>query len=202
MKGKLKDRVLYVQLENESCVPETQVNVLNKSFKDSPIAQIPPGGYTKNDNYSKISIVWLEWIMEHKKREGVKDFHIIHALNGTEKRIQHTSSTGRRSYGTFAVMDFRKLLSIPIIMKFYLVTVIKILGLFGNSLAVNIMECVCIKGDRKYKHIHPQMRQTADKLYQATLDRQRYIEELGYKYKCMSAFGSVSLRNKYKITQN
>ena len=51
--GKLKDGMLYVQLENDSWVPETQVNVVMKCFKNSPIAQIPPGGYTKNDNYSK-----------------------------------------------------------------------------------------------------------------------------------------------------
>ena len=172
--GKLKECMLYVQLENDSWVPETQVNVVMKCFKNSPIAQIPPGGYTKNDNYSKISIVWLEWLMEQKRREGVNDFHITHALNGTEKRIPHISSTGRRSYYRCDGFQENSVES----QDKNLGTVFDFLGCYYHG-------CKCIKGDRKYKPIHPQTRQTVDQLYQATLDRQKYIEGQGYKYVSM-----------------
>ena len=181
--GKLKDGMLYVQLENDSWVPETQVNVVNKCFKDSPIAQIPPGGYTKNDNYSKISIVWLEWLMEQKKREGVKDFHITHALNGTEKRISHISSTGRRSY--FRCDGFRANLRDSENNDNSVDSHDKMLGTVFDFFGCYYHGCKCIKGDRKHKPIHPQTRQTADQLYQATLDRQKYIEEQGYEYVSM-----------------
>ena len=172
VEGKLKDGMLCVQLEKDLWVSESQVNVITKCFKNSPIAQIPPGGYTKNDNYSKISIVWLEWLMEEKRREGVKDFHITHALNGTEKRIPHISSSGRRSY--FRCDGFRESHNHD--------HNVNNIGTIWDFLGCYYHGCKCIKGDRKYKPLHPQTRQTADQLYEATINRQKYLEGLGYKY--------------------
>ena len=68
--AKSKDGLLSVQAEDNNWVPETDVKIVEKQFLCTPIAQIPSGGYTKHDNCSKISIVWLEWPMEQKKREG------------------------------------------------------------------------------------------------------------------------------------
>ena len=35
--------------------------VLEKKFVESPIGLIPSGGYGNGDNFSKVSIQWLEW---------------------------------------------------------------------------------------------------------------------------------------------
>ena len=70
VRGKLKDGVLCVRLKDGSWLPEWEVNIVEKHFVSSPVVQVPHGGYTKEDNYSKISIVWLQWIMEQRKKEG------------------------------------------------------------------------------------------------------------------------------------
>ena len=90
VRGKLKDGVLLIN-ENIWMV-EDQVD--EKRFISSPVAQIPSGGYTMNDNYSKIAIVWLEWIMKQHKDAGNTNFKITHALNGIEKRIPHRGPRG------------------------------------------------------------------------------------------------------------
>jgi hypothetical protein len=75
------DGVLYVFQKNEWLVAST-LNVTNKEFVRSPIAKIPPSGYS--DQYSKTSIQWLEW------RAHLDKVSIQHALKGGEKRIQGT----------------------------------------------------------------------------------------------------------------
>lgn len=55
-------------------------------FVSSPIAQIPSCGYVARDNFSKISIQWLEWIMKESREEG-EPLHIRHALNQGEFRF-------------------------------------------------------------------------------------------------------------------
>ena len=59
------------------------MKVSEKEFVCSPIAKIPPSGY--NDQYSKASIQWLEWMAR------VSNVQIQHALNMGE-----TSLTGTR----------------------------------------------------------------------------------------------------------
>ena len=170
VRGKLKDGVLHVQLKDGSWLPEWEVNIVEKHFVSSPVAQIPPGGYTKEDNYSKISIVWLEWIMEQRRKEGDHSFQITHALNGVEKRIPHISTSGKRSYyrcdGYFESHEDPEN-PVKIIFEY--------LGCFYHA-------HTCLKFDRKRKPLHPQNKQTADQLYKNTLDRQRYMENLGYQY--------------------
>lgn len=52
----------------------------------TPIAIVPSNGYTSRDNYSKVSIQWLEWLMEKCKHKG-KPIFIQNALNKGENRI-------------------------------------------------------------------------------------------------------------------
>ena len=56
--------------------------IAEKKVIKFPMGVIPSSGYGGVDNYSKISIEWLEW---EAKRRGIK---IQHALNGGEERIQ------------------------------------------------------------------------------------------------------------------
>ena len=98
--------------------------------------------------------------MEEKRREGVKDFHITHALNGTEKRIPYSSSSGRRSY--FRCDGFRESHNHD--------HNVNNIGTVWDFLGCYYHGCKCIKGDRKYKPLHPQTRQTADQLYEATIN--------------------------------
>ncbi len=82
--AKVVDGKLYVLRENE-WIHETKLpgeKVREKKFVRSPIARIPPSGY--NDQYSKVSIEWLEWTAR------VKHINIQHALNGGEKCLPGT----------------------------------------------------------------------------------------------------------------
>ena len=67
-----------------------ELKVRNRRFRKSPIGAIPSTGYVQKDTYSKVSIQWLEWIMEKQKRQGYPVF-ICHALNGGEVRIPNTN---------------------------------------------------------------------------------------------------------------
>jgi hypothetical protein len=56
-----------------------------QKFVKSPLAIVPPEGYTKQDQYSHISIQWLEYL------SLMKGIYIQHALNGTgEHRVPGT----------------------------------------------------------------------------------------------------------------
>lgn len=46
---------------------DPKIVVGENRFVKSPIAVVPSTGYSSNDNYSKISIQWLEWTMEQKR---------------------------------------------------------------------------------------------------------------------------------------
>ena len=54
------------------------VNIVAKSFVKSPIAYLPSEGYTRQDQYSNISIQWLEWKMHQDH------IFIRHSLNHSE----------------------------------------------------------------------------------------------------------------------
>lgn len=57
-------------------------------FVKSPIAVVPTEGYN-NDTFSKVSICWLEWVMEMNRRNG-RPLYIKHALHGGEHRVPGT----------------------------------------------------------------------------------------------------------------
>lgn len=75
--------VSLVDLENEENIE------VGKQKLTSPIAVVPSQGYVSKENFSKISIEWLEWLMVQSHRRG-KPIHIRHALNGGEYRIPGT----------------------------------------------------------------------------------------------------------------
>ena len=82
--AKLTDQKFYILWENE-WIHETKLvdeKVSVKEFVRTPIAKIPPSGY--NDQYSKASIQWLEWMAR------VNNITIEHALNTGEKSIPGT----------------------------------------------------------------------------------------------------------------
>ena len=82
--SKLIDGKLYVLRGNE-WILETKLEgekVSEKEFVRTPIAKIPPSGY--NDQYSKASIQWLEWMAR------TKNIKIQHALNQGEKSLPGT----------------------------------------------------------------------------------------------------------------
>ena len=167
VKGKLRDGVLLVKLnerDENSWVPEDQVDILEKHFVSSPIAELPTGGYIPNDNYSNISIIWLDWLMKQKHDQGDLNYHIVHAINGTEKRIPHTSATGGRSHfrcdGWHAESR----------------TIFEFLGCRAHCCPT------CYTGDARHKIRHPNTNQTMNQLYLSTLKRQQYLEGQDYNY--------------------
>ena len=81
---KLMDEILYVLRDNK-WIHETELmgeKVSEKEFVRTLIAKIPPSGY--NDQYSKVSIQWLEWMAR------VSNIEIQHALNIGEKSLPGT----------------------------------------------------------------------------------------------------------------
>ena len=63
---------------------KTDVICDRKKFVRTPIAQVPAHGYTAEDQYSKESIQWLEWLMREK------GLQFRQALNGGEYRVPGT----------------------------------------------------------------------------------------------------------------
>lgn len=79
-----EDWIALSDLEKEE---NTEVG---KQRLTSPIAVVPSQGYVSKDNYSKISIQWLEWIMQRSRQRGTP-VHIRHALNGGEYHVPDTN---------------------------------------------------------------------------------------------------------------
>ena len=167
VQGKLHDGMLMVNSENgnpNSWVPEDEVDIVEKHFESSPIAQIPSGGYTVNDKYSKISIIWLEWEMKKKADQGEEDYHIVHALNGSEHRVPHHGPSGRKSYYR---LDGHHVESH---------TAFEFLGCKTHGCPR------CITGNARNMVLHPNTRQTIQQLYSATMKRQEYLQQMNYQY--------------------
>jgi len=55
----------------------------------SPLAQVPSNGYIARDQYSKVSIQWLELCMKESTDKG-EIINIQHALNGGEVKLPGT----------------------------------------------------------------------------------------------------------------
>lgn len=64
--------------------------VVGKRRLKSPIAVVPSQGYFSKENYSKISIEWLECLMYGSQQRGIP-VHIRYALNGGEYCIPDTN---------------------------------------------------------------------------------------------------------------
>ena len=128
------------------------VDVEESTFVSSPLALIPAGGYVARDQYSKISIQWLEW---EAKQRGV---YIRHALNEGEVSFPAPS---RRYYK----LD-----------GYYIdPTTLRNVCLEYNS-------CVhhgCLCQDRN--SMDPYNRQTMAQRYSQTMEKVRVLEEAGYE---------------------
>ena len=70
---------------NEEQLKDRGWSVKCSKFLNSPIAHVPNEGYVKKDQYSKVSIQWLEWIAVH---DGIC---IQHALNAGEYRVPNSN---------------------------------------------------------------------------------------------------------------
>ena len=70
---------------NEDQLKERGYKIKTTKFLQSRIAHVPTEGYVKKDQFSKVSIQWLEWLV-HK--EGV---FIQHALNQGEYKVPGTN---------------------------------------------------------------------------------------------------------------
>uniref|UniRef100_A0A8W8MIW4 Uncharacterized protein n=1 Tax=Magallana gigas TaxID=29159 RepID=A0A8W8MIW4_MAGGI len=140
--------VSLVDLQNDE-----NVQIGKRQF-ESPIAVVPSQGYTKRDNYSKVSIQWLEWLMEKSRQRG-NSIHISHALNGGEFQIPGTnyrcdgfvpSSTGKGTVYEFYSCVFHGCPS-------------------------------CYAEDRHHLR-HPSTNQTIQELYEMTKKRERELKDL------------------------
>ncbi|XP_034302591.2 uncharacterized protein [Magallana gigas] len=129
---------------------------VGKQHLRSPIAVVPSEGYASKENYSKISIQWLEWLMERSRKRG-KPVHIRHALNGGEYRVPDTN------YRCDGFVENPK----------------------GKRTIYEFYGCVyhgcpdCFQQDRSDVK-HPATNQTLDELFKMTKKRERELKELGY----------------------
>uniref|UniRef100_A0A8W8MKJ3 Uncharacterized protein n=1 Tax=Magallana gigas TaxID=29159 RepID=A0A8W8MKJ3_MAGGI len=151
-----------VNVEEESWVSlvdlqhDENVQIGKRQF-ESPIAVVPSQGYTKRDNYSKVSIQWLEWLMEKSRQRG-NPIHISHALNGGEYQIPGT--------------NYRCDGFVP--------------SPTGKGTVYEFYGCVfhgcpsCYAEDRHHLR-HPSTNQTIQELYEMTKKRERELKDLGYK---------------------
>lgn len=64
--------------------------VEKEEYEGSPIAQVPSARYHR-DQYSKVSIRWLEWLMEKENREGIVPIYIRHALNEGKYKVPNSN---------------------------------------------------------------------------------------------------------------
>ena len=128
------------------------VEAVESKFLSSPLAMIPAGGYVARDQYSKISIQWLEW--ESRKR-GVK---IRHALN--EGEVKFPAPSGR-----YYKLD-----------GFYIDPVT------CENVCLEYNSCVhhgCLCQDRE--SMDPYNKQSMAQRYAQTMEKVRVLEEAGIK---------------------
>lgn len=75
---------------NVDDVDRTRYSIGKTVFAKSAIAIVPSEGYN-TDSFSKASIQWLEWKMEHhERRTGRRTLKIQHALSGGEHKVPGT----------------------------------------------------------------------------------------------------------------
>ena len=144
-------------------VPTDEVRVKKRTFKSTPFARMPSTGFSKIDNHSDSSIVWLEYESQRLK------IPIKHARNGGEHRVP--SRTG----GWLKLDGYHRD------------------EISGRETAFEYMGCVfhgCPKcfpqgaGDTPVYHPHTQ--QPLQVLYELTQSRLRYLRsELGFEVRVM-----------------
>jgi G:T-mismatch repair DNA endonuclease (very short patch repair protein) len=144
-KGWVKDQDMQ---ENDYFVEDTE-------FISSPLAQVPSVGYHR-DQFSKISISWLEWLMQKERREGVQLLYIRHALNEGEFRLPNSKY---KLDGYCAETN----------------TAYEFNGCLWHGCPT------CYTKAEKRRMIVPRTQQTLDELYALTRKKERYIKSLGMR---------------------
>ena len=136
-----------------------RMTITRKQFVKSPLAQVPVSGYVKKQQYSQISMQWLEWVMHAESLKG-NPIHIQHALNDRgEKEIKVNETTTYRLDGYCAATH----------------TVYEFHGCRYHG-------CMkCFPEDRQ-EIKDPHTNQSLDELYALTLKKKRYLQDQGMRY--------------------
>ena len=136
-----------------------KMRVIKRNFVKSPLPQVPVSGYVKNQQFSKVSIQWLESVMHSKALKG-NPIHIQHALNENgEKVIKVNQKTTYRLDGYCAVTN----------------TVYESHGCRFHGCPKCFQE-----GRQDIKD--PRTNQSLEALYALTLKKRRYLETRGMRY--------------------
>ena len=128
------------------------VYVAETTFLISPLAMIPAVGYSARDQYSKISIQWIEW---ESHKTGI---WIRHAL--TEGEVRFLAPSGR----------------------YYKLDGFYIDPLTGENICLEYNSCVhhsCLCQDRE--SLDPYNKQTMAQQYLQTVEMLRVLEDVGIK---------------------
>lgn len=139
---------------SEEDLQRSKWNVEDTRFVSSPLAQIPANGYVSRDQFSMVSIHWLEWMMEKGRRDGVP-VQIQHALNGGEVRVPGTKYK-------FDGFDAKNR------------TGYSFEGCFYHG-------CRSCFPNRRYQLRSPRTNQSMEELYTLTLKRNQYLQSEGFK---------------------
>ena len=84
----------YTRIHHEWKV---DVPMESKEFINTPMCRVPPSGCFQHDQFSKISICWLEWLMFCAQKRG-ETLYIQHAVNECEKEIHASVGDHKITY--------------------------------------------------------------------------------------------------------
>ncbi|XP_041376688.1 uncharacterized protein LOC121389144 [Gigantopelta aegis] len=73
-------------LTEEELLRDRGMTIFESETVPSPIAQVPSEGYIQKDQFSRVSIQWLEWVQHQNQNK----YQIQHALNGGEHQVPGT----------------------------------------------------------------------------------------------------------------
>ena len=136
-----------------------KMKVIKQDFVKSPLAQVPVSRYVQKQQFSKVSIQWLEWVMHSEALKG-NPIRIQHALNDTdEKVIKVDQKTTYRLDGYCAATN----------------TAYEFHGCKFHGCPK------CFPRDRQDIK-DPRTKQYLEELYALTLKKRRYLENSGMQY--------------------
>ena len=129
-------------------------------FVSSPLAHVPSDGYVRRDQFSKISIIWLEYMSQ---KTGLP---IQHALNGGEKRVQ----CGGAVYHLDGYVPPAPGRPNPINYTYY---------------GCHFHGCECVRNVTEKVIVVPNTQETMVERYRLTMRREKALEALGYEIRRM-----------------
>ena len=128
--------------------------IIAKRFISSPIARVPPQGYSRGNAFSKSSIQYWEWLMHKEKSKG-RTLYLRHATNHPD---------GEYKVGSYRVDAYDRATH----------TIIEYLGCSFHG-------CISCAPDRRQRS--PHNRHTMDELFAMTLQRKKFFLNQGFQYK-------------------